>query len=161
MILGYLTHHLATTKHKFWVMLYTLKYCWNYNFNWQLIKRAFKHDLSKYSSAESDGFAKVIFKLKHLTYGSEEYKKYMDFIKPSIDNHYKLNRHHPEYHKNGFSDMSELDKIEMVIDWVAAVRRHKDGNIFNSIEINQKRFGYPEKEKAKFEIIAMLITGKA
>lgn len=161
MILGYIFHYLATTKHKCWVMIYTLKYCWNCEFNWQLIKRGWLHDLSKYSFAESQGFAKVIFKLKKLTYGSVEYKKCLDVINPSVQHHYKTNRHHPEYHKNSFSDMSELDKIEMVIDWVAAVRRHKDGSIFQSIEINQKRFGYSEKEKTKFEIIAMLITGKA
>jgi len=43
--------------------------------------------------------------------------------------------------------MQEIDKLEMIADWQAAVSRHKDGNILKSIEINQKRFGYSDKDK--------------
>jgi hypothetical protein len=150
MVLGYLTHQWGTTKHKLWIMFYVLKYCFKVKFSWNLIKRGLKHDLSKYSWFESKGFAQVIFKLKKLTYGSEEYIKCLRIIKPSIDHHYKINRHHPEYHKNGFFDMTELDKIEMVIDWLSACKRHKDGNIYKSIEINKERFGYDEDTRRKF-----------
>ena len=159
MILGYIAHYFETTKHKCWVMVYTLKYCWNCEFNWQLIKRALKHDLSKFSFAESQGFSKVIFKLKKLKYGTVEYKKNLDVIHPSIQHHYKLNRHHAEYHKNGYTDMIELDKLEMIVDWISACRRHKDSNIFKSIEINQKRFNYDNKEKSKLELMVIKVRG--
>jgi hypothetical protein len=43
--------------------------------------------------------------------------------------------------------MSEIDKLEMIADWKAAVTRHKDGDILKSIEINQKRFGYTDSDK--------------
>jgi len=43
--------------------------------------------------------------------------------------------------------MSLIDIVEMICDWIAAVERHDDGNIFKSIEINQKRFGYSDDLK--------------
>jgi hypothetical protein len=35
----------------------------------------------------------------------------------------------------------------MICDWLAAVKRHKDGDIFRSIEVNQERFGYSDEIK--------------
>jgi hypothetical protein len=43
--------------------------------------------------------------------------------------------------------MSLLDLIEMAMDWWAASMRHNDGNVFKSVEINQKRFGYSDELK--------------
>ena len=117
-ILGYVWTQIQTTKHKFWVSYYIMKYIiktghiYNYREKLSFLKRAIFHDLSKYRWSEASYFAKTIFDLKHSTYGSEEYKKLLEEIKPAIDNHYKRNRHHPEYHKNGFIDMTELDKLE-------------------------------------------------
>ena len=86
-------------------------------------------------------------KLKSSTYGSEEYKKFLEELKPALDNHYKENRHHPEHFENGIKGMTLVDLIEMLCDWCAAVERHSDGNILKSIEINQKRFGYSDELK--------------
>ena len=36
--------------------------------------------------------------------------------------------------------MTLFDLLEMLCDWVAAVRRHDNGDINKSLEINQKRF---------------------
>ena len=36
--------------------------------------------------------------------------------------------------------MNLYQLLEMWIDWTAAVKRHKDGNIFNSIIFNRSRF---------------------
>ena len=54
--------------------------------------------------------------------------------------------------------MNVFDKTEMVIDWRSATRRHKTGDIFKSIEINQKRFGYNDSNKKYFITIAKLIN---
>lgn len=159
MFLGYLVHQCATIKHKFWVMFYILKYCIVMDLNFKLIRRGLKHDLSKFSWPEAKSFAKVIFKLKAQKYGSEEYRNSLEAIRPALQRHYRLNRHHPQYHKNGFADMSELDKLEMICDWTAATRRHGDGNIMESIKVNQERFGFDDSERFRFMIIAMNLKG--
>jgi len=161
-IAGYLYTQLQTTIHRYWVFYYTLKFCFKIkNFNKYkkqlLIRRALVHDLSKYRWKEAKGFAITIFDLKSSTYGSDEYKKLLKILGPSLEHHYKHNTHHPEYYKNGFQDMSDIRKIEMVIDWRSATRRHKDGNIYKSLEINQKRFGYNNKDKEYLIFIAKLI----
>ena len=38
----------------------------------------------------------------------------------------------------------------MMADWKAASLRHSDGDIYKSIEINQKRFGYSDELKQIF-----------
>lgn len=44
---------------------------------------------------------------------------------------------------------------EMIADWMAACKRHADGDIMKSIEINQKRFGYSDELK---EILINTVT---
>jgi len=133
-----------TIIHKYWVF-------WNmFKFGCKIIARGFSHDMSKFSRYESTEYSKVIKRLKHVTYGSPEYKKMLAELKPAIDHHTSINSHHPEHYKNGIADMSMLDKIEMLCDWAVAVRRHNDGDIYRSIEINQKRFGYSDIEKDIF-----------
>lgn len=125
---------------------------------WKLYWRGWKHDLSKYRWSEAKYFAKVIFDLKNSTYGTEEYKKMLDSIQPAIKMHYKRNSHHPEYYKNGISDMSYFDKLELVADWESATHRHENGDIYKSIEINQKRFNYSDKDKEWLISIAKIIV---
>jgi hypothetical protein len=38
------------------------------------------------------------------------------------------------------NNMDLIDLLEMIVDWLAAVQRHADGDIQKSIEINEKRF---------------------
>jgi len=137
-IINFFIHYGGTTKHKLWVSWYIFKVVK------ALIWRAITHDLSKYTPTEAKGFIKVIHKLKDSTYGSEEYKESLRSIKPSIDNHYSKNRHHPEFFKKGMLTMNIVDFTEMYCDWQAATKRHKDGFIFDSIITNKKRFGYDQ-----------------
>lgn len=106
----------------------------------ELMDRAIRHDSSKLEEPEKSLFDKMTPKLKNLTYGSEEYKKSLDELKPALDHHYANNSHHPEYYKNGIDDFTLIDLIEMFLDWKAASERHEDGDIFRSIEINKNRF---------------------
>lgn len=106
----------------------------------ELMDRAIRHDGSKLEEPEKYLFDKMTPKLKGLTYGSEEYKKSLDELKPALDHHYANNSHHPEYYKSGINDFTLIDLIEMFLDWKAASERHEDGDIFRSIEINKKRF---------------------
>ena len=43
--------------------------------------------------------------------------------------------------------MNLVDILEMVCDWLSACKRHADGDIYKSIEHNQKRFGYSDDIK--------------
>ena len=107
----------------------------------------FKTYQSKLHSPEKEIFDEYTPKLATTTYGSEEYKTYLEEMKVALSHHYSKNRHHPEYHPNGIHDMNLVDLIEMLCDWKAATMRHNDGDIIKSIELNQKRFGYDDEIK--------------
>jgi hypothetical protein len=110
----------------------------------ELLRRARVHDDSKLLSPEKELFDEFTPKLAGCTYGSDEYKKYLEQLKVALDHHYAYNSHHPEHYKNGMNGFDLFDLIEMFMDWKAATERHNDGNIYKSIDINQKRFDYPE-----------------
>lgn len=116
----------------------------------ELLDRFQNHDNSKLEDSEAYIFAKYGPLLKHTTYGSDEYKQYLKEMNIALEHHYSNNRHHPEHHENGVSDMNLIDLIEMIVDWKAASLRHNDGNIIDSIEYNQKRFGYSDELKKIF-----------
>jgi len=161
---GYLRHQVSTTIHKFWVARNLAVFVvddyvkalldpmcdWPPLDSWlDLGKRALRHDLSKYRWDEASAFARTGDRLRHSTYGTDEYRALLREIKPAITRHYERNRHHPEFWPNGFKDMNEADVIEMVADWGAAVRRHADGDLDKSIVQNAERFGY-DRETEKF-----------
>jgi hypothetical protein len=110
-----------------------------------LLHRAHVHDRSKLRDPERAVFDEYSPKLANTTYGSEEYQRYLEEMGKALDHHYRENDHHPEYHPNGIHDMDLLQLIEMLCDWIAATRRHNDGNIILSIEKNAERFGYGEE----------------
>lgn len=115
------------------------------------------HDRSKLRESELSYFEKYAPKLKGCTYGSDEYKQFLKEMRPALDMHYKRNRHHPEHFDNGVAGMNLIDLCEMFCDWIAAGEQHEDGgNIYRSIEINQKRFGYSDEVKSILLNTAML-----
>jgi hypothetical protein len=117
----------------------------------ELLKRANCHDKSKLENPERKQFVEYTEKLKDMEYGSEEYKKCMEEMKETLKHHYSLNKHHPEYWEiNGWAFETLYDPIramdladiaEMICDWLAACKRHKNGSIYDSIEKNKERFG--------------------
>jgi hypothetical protein len=107
----------------------------------ELLRRGETHDRSKLDRAEVDMFTEYTKRLKDMTYGSDEYKQCLKEMGPALQHHYQHNRHHPEHFQNGLEGMNLVDILEMFIDWKASVRRHSDGDLQKSIEINEKRFG--------------------
>jgi hypothetical protein len=103
-------------------------------------KRLTKHDLSKMEDPELATFDLYSARLKDSTYGSDEYKGFLDQMKPALDHHYANNRHHPEHFSNGVSGMSLIDLVEMLADWKAASERHADGDLVHSLAIQKDRF---------------------
>jgi hypothetical protein len=84
-------------------------------------------------------------KLKRSTYGSDEYKGFLEAMGPALDHHYDVNRHHPEHFEQGIGGMNLIDLIEMMADWKAATERHEDGDLERSLRINQERFGISDQ----------------
>lgn len=105
-----------------------------------LIHRGENHDNSKFEEPELSTFAEHTDKLGQVQYGSEEYKKMLESVKPAIQHHFSRNSHHPEYYKNGIDDMNLIDIVEMLADWRAATERNLSGNIRKSIEINAEKY---------------------
>ena len=58
-----------------------------------------------------------------------------------------MNRHHPEHWKQGVKDMTLMELLEMLADWIAASKRNPNGDILASIDKNQERFGYSDELK--------------
>ena len=138
------------------------------SFAQRLLERAMVHDASKLESPEREIFIEFTPKLKGSTYGSEEYKTFLAQMKPALDHHYAKNQHHPEFNDiNGFSfqtgqnnaiyAMDLVDIVEMLCDWLAATKRHADGSIGKSIDINEKRFGINEQLSQVFRNTAALL----
>lgn len=115
-----------------------------------LLDRAATHDLSKFSEPERSAFMEITPNLKKFEFGSKEYKDALAQMKPALDHHYAVNKHHPEFNAfNGFAvgddlikGMDFIDMIEMFADWSAAAARNKGGNFGKSVDINAKKFNF-------------------
>lgn len=116
-----------------------------------LLDRSDCHDNSKLESPELEVFTEHTSKLAGLTYDSKEYKAQLKVMDSALQHHYANNSHHPQFYKNGIDDMNLMDVIEMFCDWWAASKRHNDGNINKSIEINGKRFNMSQQLIRIFE----------
>lgn len=106
----------------------------------ELLQRGEVHDLSKFSPEEVKTFTEFTPKLRGATYGSAEYRGFLADMAPALAHHYAANRHHPEHFADGIEGMNLIDVLEMFIDWLASTKRHADGDIARSIEINSSRF---------------------
>lgn len=133
-----------TIKHKALVLWYLCKFCR------RLFWRGLVHDLSKFSYLEIYYFAYHLDVMKNIQYGSDDYFRLLDEIQIAKKHHFGRNPHHPEYHKNGMSDMNLLDLIEYNADCLAASKRYKNNDFIKSFDINQKRYGFSDIEKQRF-----------
>lgn len=86
----------------------------------QLQGRAKNHDASKLRPPEKAIFDEYTPKLKELTFGTPEYQSALAGMGEGLAHHYAHNRHHPEHFPNGVNDMTLVDIVEMVCDWMAA-----------------------------------------
>ena len=109
-----------------------------------LCMRAAQHDDSKFSDEEAAAYAEALTRLNAAPYGSPEYILACERIRPAIEHHYRVNRHHPEHFPNGVSDMNLVDLVEMTCDWIAAAKR-SGGDVVEALQVNRKRFGLSDQ----------------
>lgn len=112
--------------------------------------RGLLHDASKLHEPEKSIFDEYTPKLKECEFLSEEYKINLLSMKPALEHHYSCNAHHIEFHKDGIKGMTLIDLMEMIADWKAATELNKNGDIVDSINKNQDRFGYSDELKEIF-----------
>lgn len=110
-----------------------------------LTTRAHGHDRSKLEAPEVEVFDEFTPKLRDSTYGSDEYKEFLVGMGEGLQHHYTVNDHHPEHFDCGIREMNLMQLTEMLCDWIAATRRHADGDIRRSINQNAERFGYGDE----------------
>lgn len=115
-----------------------------------LLNRAADHDQSKMHPPEVAYFAEQGDKLHGLTFGSPEYEANKALLKPALDHHYAVNRHHPQHFPNGINDMNLLDLVEMFCDWKAGTLRHDNGNLRFSIAKNAADYKMSDQLKQVF-----------
>jgi len=120
-----------------------------------LSSRAIQHDISKFEPEEFAGFEEADSAELYKEYGKSDYHKKLKENK-GIALHLSKNSHHPEYFKNGISDMSFLDIVEMVVDWKSASETY--GNDFmESIKYSVKRFKCDKKQEWLIKMIAEVL----
>lgn len=110
-----------------------------------LLVRAHAHDQSKLVEPEVSTFDEYTPKLKNSTYGSDEYKQFLEGMGWGLRHHYAHNDHHPEHFDDGIHEMHVGQLVEMLCDWKAATLRLADGDLERSIRQNAERFGYGDE----------------
>lgn len=114
-----------------------------------LIRRAANHDKSKLEEPELSWW-KEMDKEPRYAYGTPEYEDKMKRWKKLFDHHYKHNRHHPEHFKFGISDMTLVDLIELIVDWIG----YKDiVTVADAIKVCEQqmiRYKFPEELRSIF-----------
>lgn len=131
--------------------------------------RGLVHDWSKLLPPEVEVFDEYTPRLAGTPYDprpGSAYQLNLAAMKPALDHHYAVHDHHPEHFgeprtlglgegvarcpecnqpvdpAGGVFDMTALQIVEMCADWIAASRRHPDGDVVRDLPKNADRFGY-------------------
>lgn len=119
----------------------------------ELEKRADLHDLSKFRADEFEGFVEINQIARKHPFGSPEYKASIEGNK-TVDLHFSRNRHHPEYHANGISDMNFIDFVELVVDWLGATATYGTGTFEEALQKQVARFHLKPDQVKLIRLIA-------
>ena len=108
----------------------------------ELRQRAIVHDNSKITN--KDEFAALTSIINDKICLGSTTTELSEAKKACIALHWKNNKHHPEYYQN-YEEMSTVDRIEMVCDWMARSLQYKN-NLIEYVEVKQKpRFNFSEE----------------
>jgi hypothetical protein len=111
----------------------------------ELVARSVRHDRSKTEPPELEIFNEFTLKLRDSTYGSVEYRSFLNAMGEGLEHHYAHNPHHPEHYAEGIAGMTLVDLLEMLADWRAATERHADGSLVKSLGVQRDRFGISDQ----------------
>ena len=108
-----------------------------------LLKRAINHDKSKLEEPELSWW-KEMDKEPRYPYGSEEYKQKIKRWDKVFKHHYKYNRHHPEHYDYGVSEMTLVDIVEMMCDWLGYKDTIAISEALKVCDEQMKRYDIPD-----------------
>ena len=108
-----------------------------------LLKRAINHDKSKLEEPELSWW-KEMDKEPRYPYGSEEYKQKIKRWDKVFKHHYKYNRHHPEHYEYGVSEMTLVDIVEMMCDWLGYKDTISISEALKVCDEQMKRYDIPD-----------------
>lgn len=108
-----------------------------------LLKRAINHDKSKLEEPELSWW-KEMDKEPRYPYGSEEYKQKIKRWDKVFKHHYKYNRHHPEHYEYGISEMTLVDIVEMMCDWLGYKDTITISEALKVCDEQMKRYDIPD-----------------
>lgn len=108
-----------------------------------LLKRAINHDKSKLEEPEISWW-KEMDKEPRYPYGSEEYKQKIKRWDKVFKHHYKYNRHHPEHYEYGVSEMTLVDIVEMMCDWLGYKDTITISEALKVCDEQMKRYDIPD-----------------
>ena|SRR5260221_9161555 len=109
-----------------------------------LFRRAAIHDNSKFMPEEYEPYDKAFPELQKYAFGTKELQAVYDKIRPALQHHFAFNDHHVEHFEHGVNDMTLIQLIEMVCDWLAASERSKT-SIEMGLEINKEKYGIDDQ----------------
>jgi hypothetical protein len=145
------------TAHKAWVAAYLARYVASGVPPRQagaLLARAARHDLSKYRRDEARAFLSHALLPPGAAAGTPAYDAMLVAFERQVELHHARNRHHPEHHPGGYAQMTEVDRVEMVADWAAAVRRRPGADLERTIAEQAARHGIGDGEAERLRTIA-------
>ena len=111
-----------------------------------IYNRAIQHDASKLREPELSMWKKMDEEPRY-QYGTKEYEDKIVRYKHLFDLHYENNPHHPEHFQNGISDMTLIDLMEMLCDWISYKDNIRASEAIAMVEKQSKRFGYSDEIK--------------
>ena len=109
--------------------------------NADMLIRLAKHDNSKYSKEEFDGYRINFYPTKEEENKIKTSAEYANMVKTNYENalqhHYKYNTHHPQHYVDSdgsIRDMPVEDVYEMILDWMANMYFYTKDPIVGTIE---------------------------
>jgi len=111
-----------------------------------LLIRMREHDKSKLEEPEFSLWKKMDEEPRY-PYGTRKYNKKIKRYRELFEMHYKENPHHPEHFPNGISDMTLIDLMEMLCDWISYKDNIRVSEAIEMVEKQSKRFGYSDEIK--------------
>jgi len=104
-----------------------------------MLRRAARHDASKFSPEEKPAFDRVIPLLRDVPYGSDRWREVAALLGPAAAHHFAHNSHHPQHYPEGIAGMDLFDLVEMLCDWMAAAERRPADGV--RLDLNIAEFG--------------------
>ena len=122
---------------------------WLFHFAIALYNRGVHHDQSKLQSPELEGWTQMD-KEPRYPYGTKEYNEKKKRYAWLFEEHYKHNRHHPEYFDTPTKVSFErdlVDLIEMLCDWLGYRESIRYAEASTLVDQQCKRYGFSSEIK--------------